>query len=99
MPRGSTDADYKKAFENRILPKLIEYEPELILISAGFDAHKLDPLGGQELTTSVFEWMTEKLLNLSKDCCQGRMISFLEGGYSLPALAESVAVHSEVMLD
>jgi acetoin utilization deacetylase AcuC-like enzyme len=99
MPRGSTDADYKKAFENRILPKLIEYEPELILISAGFDAHKLDPLGGQELTTGMFEWMTEKLLNLSKDCSKGRMISFLEGGYSLPALAESVAVHSEVMLD
>lgn len=98
MPRGSSDADYKKAFENKILPKLIEYEPEIILISAGFDAHKLDPLGGIELSTSMYEWMTEKILQIAKECCKGKILSFLEGGYSLEAIAESVQVHSEVLL-
>lgn len=98
MQRGSSDHDYKNAFEKRIIPKIIEYEPQLILISAGFDAHKMDPLGGIELSTSMYEWMTEKILNIAKQCCNGRVISFLEGGYSLPALAESVQVHSEVLL-
>ncbi len=98
MQRGSTDTDYKKAFEKRILPAIIEYEPQLILISAGFDAHKMDPLGGMELSTSMYEWMTEKIVNIAKDCCNGNIISFLEGGYSLPALAESVQIHSEVLL-
>jgi acetoin utilization deacetylase AcuC-like enzyme len=98
MPRGSSDADYKKVFENKILPKLIEYEPEIILISAGFDAHKLDPLGGIELSTSMYEWMTEKILQIAKECCKGKILSFLEGGYSLEAIAESVQVHSEVLL-
>ncbi|GIX43472.1 MAG: histone deacetylase [Leptospiraceae bacterium] len=99
MPRGSTDADYKKAFENKILPKIIEYEPEILLISAGFDAHKLDPLGGIELSTSMYEWMTDKITKLAKECCNGKIISFLEGGYSLKALAESLEAHSTVLLD
>ncbi len=98
LQRGSTDHEYKKAFEKQILPKIIEYEPELILISSGFDAHKMDPLGGMELSTAMFEWMTEKIVYIAKQCCNGRIISFLEGGYSLPALAESVQVHSEVLL-
>ncbi|MFN3605069.1 MAG: histone deacetylase [Leptonema sp. (in: bacteria)] len=98
MQKGSTDSDYQKAFQNKILPKLEEFEPEIILISAGFDAHKRDPLGGIELSTAAFEWMTQKLVDFSRECCQGRMISFLEGGYSLSDLAESVRVHSEVLL-
>lgn len=98
MQRGSTDSDYKKAFENKIIPKLSEYEPEIILISAGFDAHKNDPLGGIELSTSMYEWMTEKIVSFANQCCEGRVISFLEGGYSLPDLAESVRIHSEVLI-
>lgn len=98
LPRGSDDADYKKAFENTILPKIVEYEPELILVSAGFDAHKKDPLGGMELSSGMYEWMTEKITSIAGECCKGRVISFLEGGYSLPALAESVQLHAEVLL-
>lgn len=98
MQRGSMDSDYRKAFENQILPKLEEFEPEIILISAGFDAHKNDPLGGMELTTKAYEWMTERVVTFSEQSCKGRIISFLEGGYSLPDLAESVRVHSEILI-
>ncbi len=99
MQKGSSDSDYKKMFENVILPKIYEYEPELILISAGFDAHELDPLGGIELTTNMYEWMTNKIVEIAKQYCNNRIISFLEGGYSIQALQESVQVHSEVLLD
>ncbi|MDW7976872.1 MAG: histone deacetylase [Leptospiraceae bacterium] len=99
MPRSSGDSEYKKAFEDRILPKIVEYEPELILISAGFDAHKMDPLGGMELSSKMYEWMTEKIVKIANECCGGKVISYLEGGYSLPALAESVKLHAEVLLD
>ncbi len=98
MQRGSDDSDYKKAFENLILPKLEQFEPEIILLSSGFDAHKNDPLGGMELTTNAYEWMTHKIVSFAEQCSKGRIISFLEGGYSLPDLAESVRVHSEVLI-
>ncbi len=99
MKRGSDDSDIKRVFETLVLPKIIEYEPELILISAGFDAHKLDPLGGLEFSTSVYEWMTIQIVNIASQYCNGRIISFLEGGYSLEALADSVEAHSLVLLD
>ena len=93
MPAGSEEDDYKRAFERRVLPKLEEFAPAAVLVSAGFDAHHLDPLASIQLKTSSFAWMTEKIVKFTDEYCQGRLISFLEGGYNLEALADSVEAH------
>jgi len=98
MQAGSDDADYRRVFEHQVLPKLEEFHPEIILISAGFDAHKADPLAGMRLETKSYEWMSQKVGELADRQCQGRIISFLEGGYDLDALAASVDVHAQVLL-
>ncbi len=98
MPRGSDDADYRAAFANTVRPALETFRPEFILISAGFDAHKRDPLAGLALETSSYEWMTRELLDIAGAHSKGRVISFLEGGYDLDALAESVEAHAAALL-
>lgn len=98
LQRGSGDSDYKRAFEEKILPVIDSYQPEIILISAGFDAHKDDPLGGMELSTKAYEKFTEILLKKADEYCEGRVISFLEGGYDLEALADSVEAHLSVLV-
>ena len=99
MPRGSGDSEYKLAFEKLVLPSLESFEPDFILISAGFDAHGMDPLGGLELSTKGFEFMSFEVCKKAKEICGGRIISFLEGGYDLFALAESAEVHLSVLSD
>ncbi|MBE7437340.1 MAG: histone deacetylase [Spirochaetales bacterium] len=94
---GTGPAEYERHFAEEVLPALEEYAPDLILVSAGFDAHKSDPLASLELTTESFARLTEGLRTLSGSLCAGRIISFLEGGYHLQALAESVEAHVAVL--
>jgi len=86
MPAGSTDQDYTRAFKDRIIPKIQAFKPEFIIISAGFDAHRDDPLAGICLSTEFFGWMTRRMMEMTDRFCQGRMISILEGGYNLNML-------------
>lgn len=99
LPRGSQESDYKKEFQEKINPAIDRFQPDIILVSAGFDAHKDDPLGGMDLTTSSFENFTEWVLAKANEHCQGKLVSFLEGGYNLTALAESVEAHISVLAD
>ena len=93
MGAGATDADYLSAFDKRIIPAIDDFQPEFILISAGFDGHRDDPLSATLLSTSVFAEMTRLLKQAAIDHCESRVVSFLEGGYNLDALAESVEAH------
>jgi acetoin utilization deacetylase AcuC-like enzyme len=76
-----------------VLPAIEKFAPELVLISAGFDAHRLDPLANLALEADDYAWITTKLVELASRHANGRVVSSLEGGYSLTALRESTAVH------
>ena len=93
LPAGYGDKEYKKAFEEILRPKAIEFNPDFVLISAGFDAHKDDPLGGMNVTARGFAEMTEIAKKIAEKCCKGRLVSVLEGGYNLNGLADSVEAH------
>jgi len=97
LPAGTDGAGFRKAFESRILPALDAFAPDLLLVSAGFDAHRADPLAGLELEEPDFAWVTSRLLEAARRHCQGRLVSVLEGGYDLRALAASAAAHVEVL--
>ena len=87
---GAVDEDYQLAFSRVVLPVLRQFEPDLILVSAGFDAHERDPLGGMRLSTAAFGAMTLELRAVAEECCRGRIASVTEGGYDLQALAASL---------
>jgi len=97
MSPGSGDDEYRRAFEETILPKIGEFEPGFILISAGFDAHREDPLANIMLSTDIFGWMTRQLKSQASAGSNDRMVSVLEGGYNFRALADSVQAHIEVL--
>ncbi len=78
-----------------VLNDLRAWQPELVLVSAGFDAHRADPLAGLNWTEQDFAWLTRSICDLADECCAGRVVSSLEGGYDLDALADSVAAHVE----
>ena len=84
---------FREAVESRILPALHDFAPDLVMISAGFDAHKDDPLANLRLTEPDFGWVTEALMKVADRHAGGRLVSMLEGGYDLDALGRSVAVH------
>ncbi|NQV57742.1 MAG: histone deacetylase family protein [Rhodospirillales bacterium] len=90
---GAGSAEFRAAYENKILPRLREFSPDLLLISAGFDAHQLDPLCQLNVTTEDFAWVSGLLLDVADECCGGRVVSALEGGYDLQALADCTRVH------
>jgi len=90
MGAGSGDDQYLDAFRSRIVPELNRFSPEIVLVSAGFDAHKSDPLSSIRLTTASFHQFTKMLHDIAKTHSKGRIIAFLEGGYNLSSLAESV---------
>lgn len=96
---ASGGTEMRRAYQNQILPALDAFEPELVLISAGFDAHKADPLANLNWSTDDFAWVTEALCGLAKTHAKGRVVSTLEGGYDLTALAASVAAHVRVLLE
>ena len=87
---GEGDEEYLKAFDQKIVPAINAYKPDLILVSAGYDAHREDPLGGMEVTGKGFGMMHQKLLESAQKNCGGKLVSVLEGGYNLEGLEESV---------
>ena len=91
-------AKFRAAFENLILPQLTKFAPELIVISAGFDAHRRDPLANINLDAEDFGWVTRKLMDLADRSAGGRIVSVLEGGYDLQGLKESVAAHVTALM-
>ena len=96
---GSTGEAFRAAWAETILPALEVFAPELIIVSAGFDAHKADPLAQLRVETADFAWLTGELLRVARTHCGGRMVSLLEGGYDLNALAASAAAHVRVMMN
>jgi acetoin utilization deacetylase AcuC-like enzyme len=100
-PLASEDGgvQFRAAFERRILPALEKFSPELIVISAGFDAHYRDPLASLRLKAEDFDWVTRKLMDIAGKCAGGRIVSVLEGGYDLQGLKESVAAHVSALMD
>lgn len=98
LPPGTDGATYREVFDGIVVPAVAEADPDLILVSAGFDAHAADPLAQMELLASDFAWVTERLCDLADAHCGGKLVSCLEGGYDLDALAESVAAHVRVLM-
>ena len=93
LPPGADGAMFKDAFETRILPAIDAFEADLVIISAGFDAHRRDPLGGLELDEQDFAWATDALMERADRDGGGRIVSIMEGGYDLKGLAGSAAAH------
>jgi acetoin utilization deacetylase AcuC-like enzyme len=91
-------AEFRKAFGEIILPALEEFRPDFVLISAGFDAHRSDPLAQLNLVEADFAWATERLVELAGRQCRGRIVAALEGGYDLDALAASAAAHVAALM-
>lgn len=87
---GAGDADYALLFRQVVLPVLRQFEPGLILVSAGFDAHADDPLGAMRLSSAQFGRLTAQLVEVAESCCEGRLVAVTEGGYDLPALGSSL---------
>ena len=97
LPPGSNGAAMRAAYERVAFPRIKAFEPELIIISAGFDAHQDDPLAELNWSTEDFVWLTKQLCALANDLCEGRLVSALEGGYDLNALAASVKAHVKIL--
>lgn len=91
-------ADFRAAVERSLLPKLEGFAPELILVSAGFDAHMADPLAQLQLVDADYYWITERLLGVARQTAAGRLVSALEGGYDLAALASASAAHVRALM-
>ncbi len=93
LAAGDGSDVFREALETSVLPRVEAFAPDLIVISAGFDAHWRDPLGNVMLTERDFAWATEKLMAIAERRCRGRVVSLLEGGYDLEGLSRSVAAH------
>ena len=93
LAAGSGSAEFRYAMSENVLPALEAFRPDMILVSAGFDAHRDDPLAGLKFCTEDYGWATARLAEIATGLCRGRLVSALEGGYDLSALADSVAVH------
>lgn len=98
LPPGCSSNLFREQIEADMLPALRAFNPELIIISAGFDAHTLDPLAGLNLKDDDFRWITEELKRIADDTCDGRIVSILEGGYSLEGLASGTALHVKALM-
>jgi acetoin utilization deacetylase AcuC-like enzyme len=97
QPPGAGDREWLGALEDEVLPAIEAFAPDFLIVSAGFDAHERDPLAQTRLTTGAFAEMTRSALDLARRCCGGRVVSLLEGGYDLDALAASVEAHLGAM--
>ncbi|MCA0305323.1 MAG: histone deacetylase family protein [Proteobacteria bacterium] len=98
LPGGAGGAQFRAAWEQRILPALDGFAPQLLVLSAGFDAHVDDPLAGLEVETTDFMWLTEAFRDIARQHAGGRIVSVLEGGYDLGALADAVSSHLQVLM-
>ena len=99
MAAGDGGAKFREAFDTLILPRLQRFAPELVVISAGFDAHRRDPLAELELDAEDFAWMTRKLMEVADSSAGGRVVSVLEGGYDLTGLQQSAAAHVAALME
>jgi acetoin utilization deacetylase AcuC-like enzyme len=95
---GSDSAAFRTAWSDTILPELDRFAPGLLIVSAGFDAHKADPLAQLRVETADYGWITQELLRIASAHCGGRLVSVLEGGYDLEALAASAAAHMRALM-
>jgi acetoin utilization deacetylase AcuC-like enzyme len=95
---GDGGDKFKEAMETAILPRLRDFSPDLVIISAGFDAHRRDPLANLNLVEPDFAWVTQKLMEVADQTAQGRVVSVLEGGYDLDGLSRSVAAHVTALM-
>lgn len=93
LAAGDGGAELRAAFQDRIVPALQAFSPELIIVSAGFDAHERDPLGSLTMTAADFAWVTRELMTTAEKLCDGRLVAVLEGGYDLQGLTDSVTAH------
>ena len=93
MNAGEGSIRFREIYNHQILPAVRAFKPDLLMISAGFDAHKDDPLAQIEVETEDFGWITAELVKIANECCGGKIVSVLEGGYNLAALSDSVASH------
>jgi len=98
LPPGAGSRELRAAWADRLLPALRAFKPEFVLISAGFDAHEDDPLANLNLTDDDYAWITREIMAVASECCAGRVVSTLEGGYDLAALARSVSAHVGEMI-
>jgi acetoin utilization deacetylase AcuC-like enzyme len=98
LPGGSDGAHMRGVYEDQVFPRLRAFAPDLMILSAGFDAHVDDPLAGLYWQTEDFAWLTAELCALAGEMCDGRVVSFLEGGYDLAALAASTRAHVEELM-
>jgi acetoin utilization deacetylase AcuC-like enzyme len=99
LPSGGGSGEFRAAYRERVLPALDAFRPQLLLISAGFDAHQLDPLANLNLDAADYAWVTQELVGLACRHGQGRVVSSLEGGYSLTALRQSVQAHVAALME
>ncbi len=99
LPAGSGDAEYKRAFEEKLKPAAAAFQPDFVLISAGFDAAKDDRLGRMNLTPEGYAQLTRIVKDIAQQSCRGRLVSVLEGGYNLEVLAASVEAHLRVLME
>ena len=99
LPPNSGGSYMKSIYREKVFPKISSFSPDLILISAGFDAHIDDPLAELNWEVDDFVWITKELCNLAKDCCSSRVVSILEGGYNLDALAACTKAHIESLIE
>jgi acetoin utilization deacetylase AcuC-like enzyme len=97
LPGGTTGEEFRQMVQDVWLPRLRQFKPEMLVLSAGFDAHYEDDLGGMKLHENDYVWVTEQLMQIAEESAGGRIVSMLEGGYVLSALARSVAAHIKVL--
>lgn len=97
LRQGTDGTTFRQIYERDVFPRLDAFAPQMILVSAGFDAHRDDPLAGLNLVADDFRWVTDRICDLAEKHCNRRVVSAQEGGYDLEALAESVAAHVTVL--
>jgi acetoin utilization deacetylase AcuC-like enzyme len=98
LPAGAGSAEFRMAMNEHILPRVADFAPDFIMISAGFDGHADDPLASMMLFEPDYAWITAELVRIAAYACDGRVVSTLEGGYDLDALAESAAAHVAALM-
>ena len=99
LPAGSGGQAMREAYSNAVFPRLRAFDPQLIIVSAGFDAHAADPLANLMWVEDDYDWVTRGLCEVAAEHCEGRLVSCLEGGYDLDALAASTAAHVSVLME
>jgi acetoin utilization deacetylase AcuC-like enzyme len=98
LAAGAGSAEFRAAMTGTILPALADFDPDFVLISAGFDAHADDPLAMLNFVEADYEWATAEIAGVADTCCGGRLVSTLEGGYDLGALGRSAAAHVRALM-